>query len=93
MSRTLTLEVPDDTYDALRAAATAEGCEPEDVVRSAIDQRISRSAHPDFRTGESEAFDLSRLFGLVRLGAEGCADNEQIDADLVKEYAGETGES
>jgi hypothetical protein len=90
MSRTLTVELPDATYDALRARADAEGCEPEDVVRSAIDQRVAQPSHPGLRSGE---FDLSQLFGLVRLGAEGRADNEQIDADLAKEYAGEAGES
>jgi hypothetical protein len=92
MSHKLTIEMSDWAYEALVREASARGTTRPVVAASTLEQRIAEGngAH---RTDMTEAeIEESRLrferhFGEVNVpDPKGC-DNEQIDADLAREYA------
>ncbi len=75
MGHQLTLELPDEIYEAVKKAADATGKTPTEWIVTDLRQRLPAR---DER--------LRRHFGSVRSGNPRSADNEQIDADLAKEY-------
>jgi len=78
MSQTVILELPDAEYQAIKRAADATGTTPEEwiVVRlpTLLPKRDER---------------LRRHFGSVDMGQPVGIDNDQIDADLAREYGGD----
>lgn len=78
MTHTLTVTLSEPVYAALKRAADAAAREPAAEAADALAARYAAAARP--RT------DTRRLFGsIVRLDPPSL-DNEQIDADLAREY-------
>jgi hypothetical protein len=80
MTHKLTLELPEEIYQPVKRAAEQSGQTPEEWAVARL-----RSAVP----AVDRAAALERLLrhaGAVDLGRPTGADNDQIDADLAKEY-------
>ena len=75
MSKTLTLELPDDVYEAVHKAAEVAGTTPADWIAANVGEHV--------RPRDDR---LRNLFGTVSLGHPTGIDNESIDTDLAKEY-------
>lgn len=85
MSHRLTLDVPDELYEPLAKAARQVRHPIEEWVLMRLGAQV-RSA-PISEEGYTEAMDrLMHHAGAVHLGYPTGADNEGIDADLVREY-------
>jgi predicted transcriptional regulator len=91
MSKTLTFEVPDELYEAFEQVAARSGRTTESVALEWIARRESNQ-HPQLTDGQrKEAREkLLRYAGIVRSGNPRSADNEQIDADLAREYGADS---
>ena len=79
------LKLPDELYETLREAARARGMAPEEWIAA----QLSRTGlHPKTRpTAAAIARANARLRRhVVSSGRPGPCDNEQIDADLAREY-------
>jgi hypothetical protein len=82
------LQLPEGIYQALEAAAQAEGVTPADWLASHLPQRTKGNGHGAAQTGESDLdawleeciVDAPRAVG---------SNNQQIDADLARAYAGQ----
>jgi len=84
--KTLTVQVPDDLWQAFTEIAEREGRTPEVVCEEWLAKHAPRRSS---RTpGEIEAARqrFRRHFGSVNSGNPHSADNDQIDADLAEEY-------
>ena len=91
MSKTLTFEIPDELYEAFEQVAARSGRTTEAV---ALEWMASRAAteRPQL-TDEQRREARERLLrhaGAVSSGNPRSGDNEQIDADLAREYGAET---
>ena len=91
MSRILQLEVPDVLFTALNQRAAAEGTKPEVVAVETLQERFGcsqldsdRQVSETDRRAAQERFE--RHFGTWDLRGTVGLDNEQIDADLAREY-------
>lgn len=87
MSKTLTFEIPDEIYEVLEAEAARSGRPAEAVVLEWL-ARQAPKPRPKLTAEEQEAAEkrLERHFGTFHSGNPRSADNEQIDADLEREY-------
>ena len=77
--KTLTLEVPDEVFEALERAAAVGHHTVEEVAvgwltKAAAEHRTARKSFRDYR-------------GAVSSGDPHSGDNDRIDADLAREYA------
>ena len=79
-----TLELPEPVYDALVEAARCRGVAPSEWIAS----HLPRPTRPPVSVADREAAvaRLLRFAGTVSLGHPTGIDNEQIDADLAREY-------
>jgi hypothetical protein len=91
MSRILQLELPDVLFTALNQRAVAEGTKPEVVAVETLQERFGcapshsqRQAADTDRRAAQERFE--RHFGTWDLPGAVGLNNEQIDADLAREY-------
>ncbi len=75
VSRNVAVEVPDDLFEYLTEQANAAGTTPGEWISKNLSQIVRK---PDER--------LRRHFGSVDLGRPIGISNEQIDADLAREY-------
>ncbi len=94
MSQTLTLELSDDVYDAIRRQAESAGTSPAHWIVSTLEQQYGHlhnwQAARACRTEAEKQAARERFeqhFGEVDLGYATGVDNEQIDLDLTREYA------
>ena len=88
MSKSLTLELPDDVWRAMEAAALREGRTPEAIALNWLTgQAPKRDQKSMPRELEAARNRFRRHFGAVKSGNPRSADNERIDADLAREYA------
>jgi hypothetical protein len=94
MSQTLTLELSDDVYTVIQRHAELAGTSLPHWIATILEQQYSRP--PDWqrihaqRTEEEKQMARARFeqhFGEVDLGCTTGVDNDQIDADLAREYA------
>lgn len=94
MSQTLTLELSDEVYTVIQRHAEIAGTSPPHWVATLLEQQYSRPT--DWQTGRAQRTEeekqaaraqFERHFGEVDLGYATGVDNEQIDADLAREYA------
>jgi hypothetical protein len=76
------LELPDSIYQALLEAACASGVTPASWIAS----RLPRSSGLASSVAERESALARVLQHTVSLGHATGTDNEQIDADLAREY-------
>ena len=90
MSQNLTVEINDQVYEAIRRQAAATGTSPAHLAGQAIERQFNgKHKPPDMRTeAEKQAANdrFRSLFGSADLGYPTGTDNEQIDADLAREY-------
>ena len=87
--KTMTLELPDEIYEVVERTAQASS----QPVASWVAERVplllpARKAPPVLTSEEREVAmaRLSRHFGRVNSGGSDAANNERIDADLMREY-------
>jgi hypothetical protein len=87
MSKTLTFEVPDEVYEALEQAAAKQGRTTEAVALEYLARHAPQQRPQLTEEQRREAREkLLRYAGAVNSGNSHSADNEQIDADLAREY-------
>jgi hypothetical protein len=93
MSQWLTIELPDETYSVLRERAERAGTTPSALLAADVQwwyrPSLGIPRPPDTRTEEEKQAareQLRRLIGSFSSGRPTGADNEQIDADLAREY-------
>jgi hypothetical protein len=92
MSHQITIEMSDRAYDVLAREAAAHGTTPAVVAASALEQRFAEGNGAARRAlTEAEIEEgrqrFERHFGEVSVPSAVGLDNEQIDADLAREYA------
>ncbi len=84
MSRTL--ELPEPVYEDLVEATRATGTTPSDWIARRLTE--SRPRQPQGVSGVERRAALARVLShCVSRGHPTGSDNEQIDADLAREYA------
>lgn len=86
MSKTLTLEIPDEAFSNFQKQAESKGETAEKFVLEIVLKNVPRSKDNNSENAESAEERFSRWIGAVNSGNPRSADNEQIDADLVNEY-------
>ena len=94
MSQMLTLELSDEVYTAIRHQAETAGTSPAQWIAITLERQYGNARERQgTRTQCTEAEKqiarerFERHFGEVDLGYATGVDNEQIDADLAREYA------
>lgn len=87
--RTLTLELTDEVYEEIMRAAQESHLPPSQIAAARISAFPARKSRPVLTPQERKAAmaRLTRHAGAVRSGDPASADNERIDADLMREYA------
>jgi predicted transcriptional regulator len=83
MSRALTVELSDEVFDDLSRQAATAGVAPEELAAAALEQKFADRRR---RLDPAARGRFERLIGSVDLGRPVGLDNEQIDADLAREY-------
>jgi hypothetical protein len=93
MSQTLILELSDEVYTTIQRQAESAGTSPAHWLATTLEQQYgSRQARQSARrphtAAEQQAAQVrfEQHFGEVDLPDAIGADNEQIDADLAREY-------
>lgn len=86
--KTLTLEVPDQVYEAFEQMAATCGSSLEALAAESL-ARVAPPPRPPLTPAERRAERelLRRHSGAVNSGDPHSGDNERIDADLAREYA------
>lgn len=88
MSQSLTVQLSDEAYAALRRRAQVAGASPSHVAAALLERQVKGAGA--LRTdAEMQAARerFERHFGEVNLGHPTGADNDSIDADLAREYS------
>lgn len=90
MSRTLTLELPDEVFAALETEARAIGRPITELALARLTSNPAGRTKTDLRSDE-EKEAARRAFrdviGIINMPEAVGLDNEQIDAELAREYA------
>jgi hypothetical protein len=88
MSHLLTIEVDDETFQAVRQHAEAAGVPPARWVAESLERHLPRMSPPvaSGPAGSAARNRFEQLIGSVDLGHPTDLDNESIDADLCREY-------
>ena len=94
MSQTLILELSDELYTIIQRQAEAAGTSPAHWLAKTLERQYgppqtwqSERTHRTAAEQQAARKRFERHFGEVDLADAIGADNEQIDADLAKEYA------
>jgi hypothetical protein len=87
MSKTLTLEIPDEIFSSFQKQAASKGETAEKFVLEIV-LKNSPKTNGSLNEQEKEQAleDLMKFAGSANSGNPRSGDNEQIDADLAKEY-------
>jgi UDP-N-acetylmuramyl tripeptide synthase len=89
MSKSLTLELPDDLWRAMEEAALREGRTPQAIALNWLaGQAPERDQPATPNEAEAARNHFRGHFGAVKSGNPRSADNEQIDTDLMRKDAG-----
>jgi hypothetical protein len=85
MSQTITVQICDQAYDAIRTQAPSSGVSEMQVAADVRERQFRNCAvlTEEQKRVANERFE--RHFGEIAVGSG--ADNESIDADLAREYA------
>lgn len=87
---TVTYELTDELYEILEAQAKRQGRPFEEYVKeffAGIQTHRPQLTPEEFAKHKAA---LAKHFGAVSSGDPNSADNERIDADLAREYAGQS---
>ena len=88
MGHKITITVPDEVYQTLVDAASQFGLTPEEAALERLKQSAPARGRRDLAADVAEPeMRVERHFGAWDSGDVRSADNERIDADLVREYA------
>ena len=88
MSQSLTVQLTDEVYAALRRQAQASGTSLARVAAASLERQFKGTGTPRTDAEKQAARErFERHFGEVNLGHATGADNESIDADLAREYS------
>ena len=91
MNRTLTIQLSDEVFAALRRRAQTEGTSAAKCAAEVLEEQLGLSADaasPQTDAAKQAAREqFERHFGAVDLGHPTGTDNEQIDADLTRAYS------
>jgi hypothetical protein len=88
MSRTLTLELPEELNDLLEQTATRAGRPKEAIALEWLARQAPRPPSPGGNADREAALSrLMRHAGAADLSRPTGADNDSIDADLAREYS------
>ncbi len=88
MSKTLTLEIPDEIFDGFEKQAESKGKTAETYVLEIVLKNFPKPNGKLSEQKKNDALaDLMRFSGAVNSGNSRSGDNEQIDADLAREYS------
>jgi hypothetical protein len=88
MSQLISLQIPDAVYEAIHRAAAASKSTPEQWIVETLRRQLPIRAEPTNGAGHSAAEQFRGLFGAVHSGETRSADNQRIDTDLARAYAG-----
>ena len=83
MSKTITLEIPDEIFAVFEKQAESKGKPAEKIVLEIV---LKNAPRPKNGNSEKAEARFARWVGAVNSGNPRSGDNEQIDADLAKEY-------
>jgi len=87
MSKILTFELQDEIYEALQQMAKKSGRPVEELALKWLARYTPRPRLPLDEEAKAAEQRFRSHFGAVNSGNPRSADNEQIDADLMEEYA------
>ena len=88
MSQSLTVELSDEVYAALRRRAQATGTSLAHVAAASLERQFKGTGTLRTDAEKQDARErFERHFGEVNLGHSTGADNESIDSDLAREYS------
>ena len=86
MSTDLNIHLSPEAFIALQQAAVAAGRTLSEEAASALEQRFGTPAARPCLTDQEARERFERHFGTVSFGYPSYVTNEQIDADLAREY-------
>ncbi|MEL7225872.1 MAG: hypothetical protein AAF810_00400 [Cyanobacteria bacterium P01_D01_bin.36] len=89
MSQTLTLEISEQAFIAIKKEAEATGVAPAHLAALMLEQKVtnvSNSAENSSKSAAAKKFESH--FGSLSIAQAMNVDNESIDTDLAMEYAG-----
>jgi len=89
MSQTLILELSDEAYTTIQRQAESAGTSPAHWLATTLEQQYGPRHARQLRTAAEQHAARVRFeqhFGEVDLPGAIGADNEQIDAELAREY-------
>ncbi len=87
MSKTLTLEIPDEVFSSFQKQAESKGETAEKfVLEIVLKNSLKTNGSLSEQEKEQALGELMRFAGSVNSGNPRSGDNEQIDADLAEEY-------
>ena len=89
MSQTLTVQISDPTYAAIRAKAETAGVSADQVAANALERQFRNGTPQTENEKQAARARFERHFGELDLGSPTGADNDRIDADLARAYAAE----
>ena len=88
MGQSLTVELSDEVYAALRRQAKAAGTSLARVAAASLERQFKGTGTlPTDAEKQAARERFERHFGEVNLGHPTGAENESIDADLAREYS------
>jgi hypothetical protein len=87
MSKTLTLEIPDEVFSNFQKQAESRGETAEKFVLEIVLKNSPKTNGSLSEQEKEQALEeLMKFAGVVNSGNSRSGDNEQIDTDLAKEY-------
>lgn len=88
MSKTITLEIPDEVFSSFQKLAASKGETAEKFVLEIVLKNFPKAIGSLSEQEKQAALkDLMKFSGAVSSGNPYSADNEQIDADLAADKA------
>jgi hypothetical protein len=86
MSKTITLEIPDEVFSSFQKQAASKGETAEKFVLEIVLKNFPKANGSLSEQEKSDALkDLMKFSGAASSGNPRSADNEQIDADFAAE--------
>ena len=86
MSKTITLEIPDEVFSNYQKIAERKGKTTENIVLEFVLNNAPRAEKSDDENARLAEERFARHFGAINSGDSRSADNEKIDGDLIRAY-------
>ncbi len=85
MSQTLTIQISDQAYSAIRAEADSFGVPPLQIVTQTLERHFCDDVPRTETEKQAARARFESHFGEIDLGMRTGSDNNSIDADLASE--------